>query len=70
MIVAPNGKKWYSRKYLQKQNRPKRAIPITAIIAGANAVGGLLMKGADAYNDYKRNKSMATGIDTLIKNDR
>ena len=33
-IVAPNGKKWYSRIYLQKQNRLKRAIPIVAIIAG------------------------------------
>ena len=69
-IVAPNGKKWYSRKYLQKQNRSKWAIPITAIITCVNAVGGLLMKGADVYNNYKRNKAMATAMDTLIENDR
>ena len=69
-IVAPNGKKWYSRRYLQKQNRPKRAIPIGAIIAGVQAVGGLLMKGADVYNKYKRNKAMAAMMDTLIENDR
>ena len=70
MIVAPNGKKWYSRKYLQKQNRPKRAIPIGVIIAGVQAVGGLMMKGADVYNNYKRNKAMAAAMDTLIENDR
>ena len=69
-IVAPNGKKWYSRKYLQKQNRPKRAIPIGIIIAGVQAVGGLMMKGADVYNNYKRNKAMAAAMDTLIENDR
>ena len=70
MIVAPNGKKWYSRKYLQKQNRPKRAILIGVIIAGVQAVGGLMMKGADVYNNYKRNKAMAAVKDTLIENDR
>ena len=70
MIVAPNGKKCYSRRYLQKQNRLKRAIPISAIIAGVQAVGGLLMKGADMYNNYKRNKAMAAVMDTLIENDR
>ena len=69
-IVAPNGKKWYSRKYLQKQNRPKRAILIGVIIAGVQAVGGLIMKGADMYNNYKRNKAMAAVMDTLIENDR
>ena len=69
-IVAPNGNKWYSRKYLQKQNRPKRAIPIGVIIAGVQAVGGLMMKGADVYNNYKRNKAMAAAMDTLIENDR
>ena len=70
MIVAPNGKKCFSRRYLQKQNRPKRAIPISAIIAGVQAVGGLLMKCADVYNNYKRNKAMAAVMDTLIENDR
>ena len=69
-IVAPNGNKWYSRKYLQKQNRPKRAVLIGAIIADVQAVGGLLMKGADVYNDYKRNKAMAAMMDTLIENNR
>ena len=58
------------RKYLQKQNRPKRAIPIGVIIAGVQAVGGLMMKGADVYNNYKRNKVMAAAMDTLIENDR
>ena len=70
MIVAPNGKKWYSRKYLQKQNRPKRAIPIGVIIAGVQGVGGLIIKGADVYNNYNRNKAMAEAMDTLIENDR
>ena len=69
-IVAPNGKKWYSRKYLQKQNRQKRAIPIGVIIAVVQAVGGLIMKGADVYNNYKRNKAMAAAMDTLIENNR
>ena len=69
-IVAPNGKKWYSRKYLQKQNRPKRAILIGVIITGVQAVGGLMMKSADVYNNYKRNKAMAATMDTLIENDR
>ena len=70
MIVAPNGKKWYSRKYLQKQNRPKRAVLISVIIAGVQAVGDLMMKGADMYNNYKRNKAMAAVMNALIKNDR
>ena len=28
------------------------------------------MKGADMYNNYKRNKAMAAAMDTLIENDR
>ena len=69
-IVAPNGKKWYSRRYLQKQTRPKRAILIGTIIASVQAVRGLMRKGADVYNNYKRNKAMAAAVDTLIENDR
>ena len=29
-----------------------------------------MMKGADVYNNYKRNKAMAAAMDTLIENDR
>ena len=29
-----------------------------------------MMKGADMYNNYKRNKAMAAAMDTLIENDR
>ena len=29
-----------------------------------------MMKGADMYNNYKRNKAMAAAMNTLIKNDR
>ena len=68
-IVAPNGKIWYSRKYLDKQKRKKRVATAT-IFAAVSAIGGLMAKGADVYNNWRRNEAMAKAMDTLIENDR
>ena len=68
-IVAPNGKIWYSRKYLDKQTRKKR-VAAAMIFAAVSAIGGLMAKGADVYNNWRRNEAMAKAMDTLIENDR
>ena len=69
MIVAPNGKKWYSHRYLDKQTRQKR-VPILPILTSINAIGGLLAKGFDVYNNYRRNKALEAAMNTLMENDR
>ena len=68
-IVAPNGQIWYSRQYLDKQNRQKR-LAILPILTGINVVGGLMAKGFDVYNNYRCNKAMTAAMDTLMENDR
>ena len=68
-IVAPNGQTWYSRRYLDKQNRQKR-VAILPILTGINVVGGLMAKGFDVYNNYRCNEAMSVAMDTLIENDR
>ena len=68
-LVALNGKTWYSRRYLEKQSREKRWA-IIPIITTVNALGGLMAKGFDVYNNYRRNKAMAAAMNTLMENDR
>ena len=35
-----------------------------------SAIGGLITKGVDVYNNWKRNKAMGEAMETLIENDR
>ena len=40
------------------------------IISAITGIGGLITKGIDAYNNYRRNEALTKAMDTLIENDR
>ena len=40
------------------------------MLAAANAIGGLVLKGIDTYSNYKRNNAMDSAVKVLIENDR
>ena len=66
-VVLNNGEKWYSR---HKPDRMKRAVPIGVILAAINVIGGLSLKGADVYNNWRRNSAMSEAMNVLIENDK
>ena len=66
-VVLNNGEKWYSR---YKPHRMKRAIPVGVILTAINVIGGLSLKGADVYNNWRRNSAMSEAMNVLIENDK
>ena len=65
-VKLPNGKLWYSS---HKPYRTKRVAPVI-MLAVANAIGGLVLKGIDSYSNYKQNNAMDNAVKVLIENDR
>ena len=48
----------YSKETRSDATRYKRAIPLDLIFSGVSAIGGLIMKGANTWSNYKKSKAM------------
>ena len=48
----------------------KCAVPISVILTAINVIGGLSLKGADVYNNWRRNLAMSEAMNVLIENDK
>ena len=57
----------YGKEMKTEHMRLKRAIPIGLIFSGEGAIGGLLIKGFNAFSNYKKSKAMARAMKEFYK---
>ena len=70
VVKLPNGVFWHGSNFEKNISRRAKRIPIPAIFAGINMIGGLAIKGVNAFINYKRNKAMSKAVEQLYKNDK
>ena len=57
----------YGEETQSDVSRQKRAIPLGLIFSGVSAIGGLIMKGAKTWINYKKSKAMTKGVEKLYE---
>ena len=57
----------YGKETLNDASRQKRAIPLGLIFSGVSAIGGLIMKGVNTWNNYKKSKAMTKAVEKLYE---
>ena len=57
----------YGKETRSDDSRQKRAIPLGLIFSGVSAIGGLIMKGVNAWSNYKKSKAMTEAVEKLYE---